>query len=374
MQQIVYLMQKEFRQITRSKVMLGILFIAPLIQILIIGNAVTTDVKNLKIVFYDGDRTPMSRELMQKFTSSKYFRPVAVETEYSNLAGYLDRGEANLVLVIPAHFQRDVIRRDKPAVQAMVDALDGNSAGIALGYLGSIVATYSSRIVEANPSIAREASNIHLAAFQPRFWYNTDLESQVYIVPALIAIILTIITVFLTGMGIVREKEIGTLEQLMVTPIRSYQLILGKVIPFAILGFFEIMVIMVFIYFLFGIGIAGSIPLLLFESGLFILTTLGIGIFISTISETQQQALFFAWFVMIFGILLSGFFIPIANMPDAVQYLTYLNPIRYYLVILREIYLKATPLEFLLPETFAMIAFGVMVFGFAVLRFRRTLR
>jgi drug efflux transport system permease protein len=374
MQQIFYLVQKEFRQILRSKIMLGILFISPLLQILVIGNAVTTNVTNLKIVFYDNDRSPMSRELIQKFTSSEYFVPVAVEEDYTKLPDYLDGGKANIVLAIPDGFQRDVIRKEMPAVQAMIDGLDGNSAGIALGYIGSIVSSYSARVAEANPLIARDAKNMHMVAAQPRFWYNPNLISKVYIVPALIAIILTIITVFMTGMGIVREKEIGTLEQLMVTPIRSYQLILGKVIPFAFLGFLEIMIIMVFVFLLFGIGVAGSIPLLLFESALFILTTLGLGIFISTISETQQQALFFAWFVMIFGILLSGFFIPLANMPEVIQWLTYLNPLRYFLVILREIYLKATPLQYLLPETIAMAIFGVSIFTLAVLRFRRSLR
>ncbi|MAT39054.1 MAG: ABC transporter [Ectothiorhodospiraceae bacterium] len=373
MQQVFYLVQKEFRQVFRSKIMIGILFVAPLIQILVLGNAVTTDVTNLKVVLFDNDRTPMSRELLRRLANSEYFIPIEVEDDYTKLSQYMDRFEANLALAIPGGFQRDVVRKSAPKVQAMVDGLDGNSAGIALGYVAAIVQKYNADIIMMEPGLRNEARAVRQVKLEPRFWFNPNLESRVYIVPGLIAIILTIITVFLTGMGIVREKEIGTLEQLMVTPIRSWQLILGKIIPFAVLGFIEIIIIMVFVYILFGIGVAGSIPLLLFESGIFILTTLGLGIFISTISETQQQALFFAWFFMIFGILLSGFFIPIANMPEVIQWITYLNPLRYFLVILREIYLKGSPLAYLLPETFAMIAFGLAVFTLAVVRFRQRL-
>jgi ABC-2 type transport system permease protein len=196
----------------------------------------------------------------------------------------------------------------------------------------------------------------------------------VYIIPGIMAILLVIVTIFLTSMGIVREKEIGTLEQLMVTPIRSYQLILGKIIPFAALGFLEMILVMGFVYLIFGIGITGSIPLLFAEAMLFIFTTLGLGILISTIAETQQQALFIGWFFMIFAMLLSGFFIPIANMPPSIQAITYANPVRYFLIVLREIYLKGTGLSDLLPETLSMAAISLTVFTAAVLRFRATLR
>ncbi|MBU4011761.1 MAG: ABC transporter permease, partial [Proteobacteria bacterium] len=193
------------------------------------------------------------------------------------------------------------------------------------------------------------------------------------IVPGIIALILLVITLFLTSMGVVREKEIGTLEQLMVTPIKSYQLVTGKIIPFCILGLLEIMIGMGFVYLIFGIGIKGSFFLILFESLIFVLSTLGLGIFISTISDTQQQALFMAWFFMIFSILLSGFFIPIANMPPVIQQITRLNPLRYFIVILREIYLKGTSLKDLIPETLSMITFSACLFFAAVIRFKKKL-
>ena len=373
MRQIFYLVQKEFRQIFRDFSMVRILFVVPLIQIFILGNAITTDVKNIKIVFQDQDKTPYSREFISKFVHSRYFKITGFEEDYTRLSSYLDSGKANLAIVIPRHFQRDIVLQKKPDIQLLVDGVDGNSAGVSLGYITDIVQKYQERLMESSPELSLQVKNIRRVEMEPRFWFNPNLESKLYIVPGIIALILLIITLFLTSMGIVREKEIGTLEQLMVTPIRSYQLVIGKIIPFSILGMLEIMISMGFVYLIFGIGVKGSLLLLLFESSLFIISTLGLGIFISTISDTQQQALFVAWFFMIFSILLSGFFIPIANMPPVIQLITRLNPLRYFIVILREIYLKGTSIRDLIPETLAMVTFGICLFLAAVIRFRKKL-
>jgi ABC-2 type transport system permease protein len=374
MRQVLYLIQKEFRQIFRENAMIGIIFIAPLLQILVIGHAISTDVTNVNVLFHDADRSSTSRQLIDAFRDTKYFNVIGYENDYGKLSSYLDRGEASIIVVVPEHFQRDIVRGSRPSVQVLVDALDGNSAGIAMSYVQSIVQKLQADIVVREPQLAGKLAGTWRVNPEPRFWYNPNLVSRVYIVPGIVAMILVIITLFLTSMAIVREKEIGTLEQLMVTPIRAWQLIAGKIIPFAILGIIEIVAAITFVWLVFGIGVAGSIPLLFGESCLFILTTLGLGILISTISETQQQSLFVAWFFMIFSILLSGFFIPIANMPDAIQLLTRLNPVRYYLVVMREIYLKGTPLSELWPETLAMMGFGVLLFSMAVLRFRRRLQ
>ncbi|MBN1446937.1 MAG: ABC transporter permease [Bacteroidetes bacterium] len=374
MQRILYLIQKEFRQIFRDRAMIAALFAVPFIQLVILGNAITTDVTNVDVMVSDLDRTPMSRHFAERFSTTEYFHLVLMEPDYNALRGHLDNGRAKLAIVIPPHFQRDVITGRTPVIQVLVDGIDGNSAGVALSYLARIAEEHQAQLLQTEPALGRSLREARIIRSEPRFWFNPELESEVYIIPGIVALILLIITVFLTSMGIVREKEIGTLEQLLVTPIRSTQLILGKIIPFSILGFVEITVAMGFIYLLFGIGVEGSLWLLFLESAIFILTTLGVGIFISTISETQQQALFVGWFFMIFAILLSGFFIPIANMPDVIQYLTYLNPLRYFMVILREIYLKGTPLHYLLPETIAMAAFGLMVFSAAVLRYRRIIK
>ena len=373
MRQIFYLVQKEFRQIFRDFSMVRILFVVPLIQIFILGNAITTDVKNIKIIFHDQDKTPYSRDFISRFVHSRYFRIAGFEEDYTKLSSYLDSGKASLAVVIPRHFHRDIVLQKKPAIQLLVDGVDGNTAGVSIGYITDIVQQYQERLMEQTPGLTLQIKNIHRVETEPRFWFNPNLESKLYIVPGIIALILLIITLFLTSMGIVREKEIGTLEQLMVTPIRSYQLVVGKIIPFSILGMVEIMISMGFVYLIFVIGVKGSLLLLLFESSLFIISTLGLGIFISTISDTQQQALFVAWFFMIFAILLSGFFIPIANMPPAIQHITRLNPLRYFIVILREIYLKGTTIKDLIPETLAMVTFGICLFLAAVARFRRKL-
>lgn len=374
MQRIFYLVQKEFRQIFRDKSMIVALFFIPFVQLALLGHAITTDVTSHDIVVCDLDRTPMSRAFLQHFSQTEYFELVGVEESYAALPVWLDHGRAKMAVVIPANFQRDIVNGQRPSVQALTDGIDGNSAGVALGYLARIAEAHQVEIIQGDPQLGRSLRTVRVVRAEPRFWYNPELESRSYIVPGLIALILLIITVFLTSMGIVREKEIGTLEQLLVTPIRSWQLILGKIIPFSILGFVEIAVAMGFVYLLFGIGVKGSLLLMFAESALFVLTTLGVGIFVSTISETQQQALFVAWFFMIFAILLSGFFIPIPNMPDGIQALTYLNPLRYFLVILREIYLKGTPLQHLIPETLAMAGFGLAVFSAAVIRYRKIVK
>ncbi|HOJ05667.1 MAG TPA: ABC transporter permease [Bacteroidota bacterium] len=370
MRRIFYLVQKEFRQVFRDKSMIGILFVVPFIQLVLLGNAITTEVKHVRVLLGDRDGTPMSRAFLQSFRGSEYIDVVGQESDEGAIARALDRGDASVAVVLPRHFQRDVLRGERPAVQVLADGIDGNSAGVALGYVSGIAAQYQARLLSDDPALGRQLLDLRRVQAEPRFWFNPDLQSKVYVVPGIVALLLLIITVFLTSMGIVREKEIGTLEQLMVTPIRATQLILGKIIPFSILGMLEIAIAMGLVYVLFGIGVEGSLLLLFAESGLFILTTLGVGIFISTISETQQQALFVGWFFMIFAILLSGFFIPIANMPETVQYLTYLNPMRYFMVILREIYLKGSSLPHLLNETLAMLIFGVTVFSAAVWRYR----
>lgn len=373
MQRVFYLVQKEFRQIFRDRGMIVALFVMPFIQLVLLGNAITTDVTNLDIAICDLDRTPMSRAFTERFGNTPYFNVTTVEDDYTALPGLLDAGTVKMAVVLPRHFQRDIVTGTRPAIQLLVDGIDGNSAGVAMGYLASIAEHHQVDILRMDPALGRPLRQLQVVSAEPRFWFNPEMESTAYIVPGIVALILLIITVFLTSMGIVREKEIGTLEQLLVTPIRSWQLILGKILPFSILGFMEMAVAIGLVYLLFGIGVEGSIWLLFFESALFILTTLGVGIFISTISETQQQALFVGWFFMIFAILLSGFFIPIANMPDAIQMMTYLNPLRYFMVVLREIYLKGTPLQFILPETLAMAGFGLAVFSAAVYRYRRVL-
>jgi len=371
MQQILYLIQKEFRQIFRDKPMLFITFFAPVVQMTILGFALTVDVKNIKTVIADYDRTPVSQEICRRFENNSYFAVKGYIEGQTNLREKIDDWQAQLAIIIPKGFSKDSERRMRPEIQIIVDGLDGNSAGIALGYAQGILADYAAELLTNNLSPTAYQRNAGSVEPQTRMWYNLDLESKNYMVPGLIAVLLTVVSMFLSSMGLVREKEIGTLEQLMVTPIKTWQLILGKVLPFFILGFFALALMLAVAFVVFQLTVAGNLVLLFSLSALYLLSTLGLGIFISTLAHTQQQAMFISWFFMIFMIFMSGFLFPIANMPEAWQRATYLNPLRYYVNLLREIFLKATPVEFLWIEIIPLAIFGLVILSASAMKFRK---
>ncbi len=364
MQRILYLLQKEFRQVFRDRAMIVIMFFIPIVQTIILGSVMTTDVKNVKLIIYDGDQSAASRELCRRFMHNPYFQMIGYAAGPADIRAALDKWQTQLGLFIKPHFGRELERGLRPEVQLIADGLDGNTAGIALGYAQGIISGF-----------AQEAAGVSLTSApvlsETRLWYNLNLESKHYMIPGLIGLLATIVTMFLTSMGLVREKEIGTLEQLMVTPIRRGELMLGKVLPFVLIGFVEINVMFVVAFFVFKLHMAGSYFLFLGVSLLYFLTTLGLGIFISTLADTQQQAMFISWFFMIFLLLMSGFLTPIANMPLVWQNVTYLNPLRYYVNLLREIFLKATPLKYLWNEILPLAAFGLLIMTASALKFQK---
>ena len=373
MQRLLYIIQKEFRQIARERVFLRVIFIMPFIQIVGLGFAITTDIKNVSMAIVDYDRSSMSARITDAFrvTESFHYRgALSTEREAMNR---MKRGELKLVLVIPRHLERDVKRGVSPAIQALVDGVDGNMAGIALAYVNRIVQGLQREWLWEVGTGAGEFRNVHLTDVETRMIYNPALESTNNIVPGILAILLMTITSFLTGMSIVREKEIGTLEQLMVTPIRSTELILGKVIPLLVVAFVLLNIGILAAGLIFGLWMKGNVITLYFLSILFSMSSLGLGVFASTMARTQQQAMFVTWFFTIFSILLSGFFIPIENMPRVVQAITYLNPVRYFIVVIREIYLKGTGLGLLWKEALAMAIFGLAMFISATVRFQKRL-
>ncbi|MGD9487994.1 MAG: ABC transporter permease [Calditrichaceae bacterium] len=372
-QRILYLIQKEFREILREKAFIGIIFVMPFVEIVLLGFAITTDVKHVPLAIVDLDHSQSSRRIIDAFSVTESFEYVGVVKTEARSKEMMDYGEIKLALVIPPHFERDLKNGIQPKVQAIVDGVDGNSAGIALGYVNQISVNLQKEWLGSAGLLAQKTAGVHITEILPRMLYNPSLESVNNIVPGVIAVLLTIITAVLTGMSIVREKEIGTLEQLMVTPIRSSELIIGKTIPFLIISFLLLNVGILAAGIIFGIWIKGNLILLYVLSMIFSLSTLGLGIFASTMAKTQQQAMFVAWFFSIFAFILSGFFIPIQNMPDWVQMVTYLNPLRYYMVVIREIYLKGTSAPYLVKEALAMLAFGLIAFGSAVLRFQKRL-
>ncbi len=369
MHRILYLIQKEVRQILREKSFIAIIIVMPLIQIILMGFAVTTDVKNVTIGIVDLDNSFSSHRVIDAYSVTESFRYSYAPKSEKEAIQMLDDGKIKVAIIIPPHFERDLKSAGKPVIQSLIDGVDGNSAGVALAYINQIAI----KLQMEWGLLAKQKSMPHLTSVETRMLYNSSLESKNNIVPGIIALLLTMITAFLTGMSIVREKEIGTLEQLMVTPIKSYELILGKIIPLVAVGL-ALMTVGIFAAgFIFGIWMKGNILLIYILGLVFSVSTLGLGIFASTLANTQQQAMFIVWFFAIFAILLSGFFIPIQNMPDFIQVITYLNPLRYFMVIVREIYLKGTPFIYLINETVAMAIFGLVTFSLAALRFQKRL-
>ncbi|MEJ2053278.1 MAG: ABC transporter permease [Calditrichaceae bacterium] len=371
MQRIIYLVQKEFRQILRQKAYLGLIFIMPFIQIVLLGFAITTDVKHVPMTIVDHDHSQMSRRMIDAFSVTQSFDFKGASQSIGQAKEEMQLGRIKLILQIPVNFEKDLKNGNNPKVQALVDGVDGNSAGIALAYANQISVMLQQEWFSQMGITPDELSHVHLTEMETRMAYNATLESVNNIVPGILAVLLMAVTAFLTGMSIVREKEIGTLEQLMVTPIKNIELVLGKVIPMLVVAFFLFNVGVLAAGIIFGLWMKGNLFTLYLMALFFSLSTLGLGIFASTIANTQQQAMFIAWFFMIFSILLSGFFIPIENMPEAIQIITYLNPVRYFMVIIREIYLKGTEIQYLWKEGLAMLLFGLITFISASLRFRK---
>lgn len=373
MHRILYLVQKEFRQILRQRAYIGLIFIMPFLQIVVLGFAITTDVKNVPITIVDDDHSTLSRRMIDAFSVTESFNFQGTSQSINQAQQAMQRGLAKLIIHIPSCFEKDLKNNEHPQIQAIVDGVDGNSAGIILAYVSQIAVKLQKEWLTQTGSRPEELMAVHLVEIETRMAYNATLESVNNIVPGILAVLLMAVTAFLTGMSIVREKEIGTLEQLMVTPIRNIELVLGKVLPMLVVAFLLFNVGVLGAGFIFGLWMKGNIFALYILLIFFCLSTLGLGIFASTLAKTQQQAMFIAWFFMVFAILLSGFFIPIENMPNLVQLITYLNPVRYFMVAIREIYLKGTELHYLWKEALAMLTFGLVTFISASLRFHKRL-
>jgi ABC-2 type transport system permease protein len=370
-----HMLRKEFLQIKRDPKIIRLIFIGPIIQLFLFGFAINLDVNTVPLVVCDLDHTAESRDLVNRFTHSGYFPLVGEIDKMSDIDGYIDRGKASLALTIPRQFGRDLARGQQVAVQAIVDGSESNAASVGLNYAAMIIAGYSQEI------LLNSFSRKGLGALRPisvmpevRVWYNPELKSRNYLVPGILGMLLMTATVMLTSLAVVKEKEMGTMEQLIVTPIKPYQIIIGKLTPFLIIGFIDIVLALAGVTLVLGIPVRGSVITLTLLSILFVLTTLGLGLFVSTISRTQQQAMMTAmFFVMMPMNFLSGFVFPIENMPMIIQYLSYALPLRYFFEIIRGIFLRGVGLEVLWPQALALILFGGIVLTLSSLRFRKKL-
>ncbi len=370
------IIKKEFRQTLRDARTRALLFGPPLLQLVIFGYAVNLDVEHTRTAWMDMDRTPESRELLAAFQGSRYFEITATPAREDEVRGLLDRGRVQAVVRLLPGFGRDIRRGNSAAVQILVDGTNSNTAAIASSYAGQVVASYAAAVAARRQAAAgggSAAAAVPSVSVRHRIWFNPELKSQDYFVPGVVVNIIALVTIMLTAMSVVREKEIGTMEQLMVTPIRAVELILGKILPFAIIGIFEVALVTLAALVVFRTPLRGSVPALFACSVLFLLATLGIGLFISGISHTQQQAMISSFFFFMPALLLSGFAFPIRNMPALVQYLTYLNPMRYFMEIVRGLFLKGIGVELLWPQILSLTVLGASILTLSVILFRKRL-
>ena len=364
-----FVMWKEVIELRQDPRIFGIIFIAPVVQLAVLGYAATTDVRNVPIVIADSDRSSSSQELIARFTGSGIFDLVDVVSTEAEVDRYLEHGDAWMVLVIPPDYGQNVGRGRPAVVQVLADGSDANSTNIALGYATNLVAGYSQEIAARRPITAEAATSYGGIEPRVRVWFNPTLESRYFMLPGIFALLLLVVTSNLSSMAIVREREVGTLEQLNVTPLGRFELILGKLLPYGVIGLIDVVIVLLVIVFWFEVPLRGSFWLLVAMSLVYLLTTLGLGLFISTISNTQQQAMMTSTFFFLIPMMyLSGFVFPIENMPDVIQPVTYLLPLRYFVIILRGIFLKGVGLETLWPQAAALLVWGVAILTLSVVR------
>ncbi|HLP24677.1 MAG TPA: ABC transporter permease [Acidobacteriota bacterium] len=373
-ERILTILRKEFRSVLRDPRMRMVIFGLPLIQTLIFGYAVSLDVRHVKLVVIDRDGTPASRALVARFTGSAYFVAIAHTQDEAAARELIDAADASAILQINAGYQEQLRGGRTAPVQLIVDGSDSNTARFVVNYATQIaVAANTELVLDQARRLTGRTPTTGRADLQPRAWFNADLESRNFYVPGIIAMLVMLVGLMLTSMAIVREKEVGTIEQIMVTPIRPVEFILGKCAPFGVVGFVNTAMVTAIALLWFGIPFRGSFLLLLLGVALFLLSTLGIGLFISTVSHTQQQAMMTTFFFFFPAMLFSGFIFPIANMPAPFQWLSLLDPLRYMLVIIRGVFLKGVGFDVLWTQLAALLALGTVVMTFAIRRFHKNL-
>jgi ABC-2 type transport system permease protein len=373
MQRLRFLVWKEFLELRKDPKLFGVVIVAPILQLTMLGYAATTDVRDVPLVVADGDRSPASRELVARFEASRNFTVLDTVSTVNEVEPYLERGRAWLALSIPTGYGAEVADGTPVTLQVIADGSDSNSTTVALGYATSLIGGYAQELVEARGTPPVEGES-RAGRIEPRIriWFNPQLESRHFMIPGVLALVLLVVTANLASMAIVREKELGTLEQLNVTPLRRWELVVGKLLPYGVIAMVDVLLVVAVAVFWFEVPLRGSFLLLLAMSLLYVMCTLALGLFISTISETQQQAMMTATFFFLTPMIyLSGFIFPIENMPQVIQLFTYVIPLRYFLVIVRGIFLKGIGLDLLWPQAAALAAWGSIVLALAVARSRK---
>jgi ABC-2 type transport system permease protein len=373
MKTIIQFIIKELLQFKRDKKMLAVVFMAPILQLILLGYGANMDVDIVHTTIFDQDKTVTSREYIRNLEESGYFSIDYYTSSYKEVTELINDGKTLVGIVIPKDFEKKINRRETVSVQTLFEGSDGNTASISLGYIQGITNRFSQKVVvETKDKYGIKIPIAGSLVPEVRVWYNPEMKTRNYMVPGIMGLILMITTLSLMSMAIVREREIGTLEQLIVTPIKKYQLLIGKLIPFTLIGFVVLVIVMIIMTQWFGIVVKGNKFYLLFTALLFVLSNLGLGLFVSTVSKTQQQAMMASVFALMMPMIyLSGFAFPIENMPQVVQYITYLIPLRYFITILRGIVLKGIGFSSLWLETLILFGMGAALLIMSSLRFSK---
>jgi len=370
---LVSIIRKEFIQIRRDVRTLAIIIVMPIMQLFLLGYAATTDVKNISLAVWDQDRSPQSRQLLDAFRSADYFQIRYVVGSDDEYRGLIEKGMARAALIIPPDYDRR-LSEGKAQVAMVLDGSDATVGGTALSAAKLIGQAYATRVLSERAGSAGQRLLLEPPLeVRTQVWYNPDLVSAYFNIPAVIAMILSFITSMLTATAVVRERERGTIEQLIVTPIRSWELVLGKIIPYVILAFVDVLEVLIIGHYWFKVPIRGDLGLIFVLSGLFVFSGLGIGLLASTIANTQQEAMLAVMMTLLPNIFLSGFFFPIDAMPRFLQLVSYAIPLRYYLVIIRALLIKGVGAEALQTQILALSLFGILIMGAAISRFRKRL-
>ncbi len=371
MRTLLFLLRKEFLQIFRNKLILRMIFVMPLFQLIILPFAANYEMKNISLSIVDHDHSEYSRKLINKFISSGYFRLTNYSSSYGEALKVIENDKADLIIDIPAGFERDIVRENKSKIMIAANAINGQTAGLAVSYSNAIIKDYNGEIrtqwiqsprLGAQPVVEITSSN----------WFNPKMNYKYFIVPGVLALLVTLVGFILTSLNIVKEKEAGTIEQLNVSPIKKYQFILGKLIPFWILGMVVLSIGFLVSFVLYGIYPAGSFIIGYLFAGLYLIGILGFGLFASTLAETQQQAMIVAYFFMVIFVLLGGLFAPIENMPDWAKYLTYINPVSYLIEVMRMLVLKGSGFSDLAKHFGIIILFAIGFNLLAILNYKKT--
>lgn len=370
MRTILIILRKEFKQIFRNRSNLPVLFLMPVLQLLILANAADYEIKHLRVHIMDFDQTPASRELISKISASPNFDIVNYSHSEAHANQDLVKDKATVIVRIPQRFEKDMMTQSKGTVQIIINAIDGSAASVSFAYLQSIITDFNKQI--AIEWIGKKSFDpLTAISTTVSYWFNPEMNYKAFMVPGLLVVLVTMIGLFLAGMNIVREKEIGTIEQLNVTPIRKYQFIIGKLLPFWIIALFELAFGLIIAKLVFDIPIVGSIGLLFLFAGVYMLLVLGIGLFFSTIANTQQQAMFLSYFFMVIFILMSGLFTPLESMPGWAQDIAKFNPVAYFIAVIRMVMLKGATFADIHSQLMIMLIGAFLTLGLATWRYRK---